>query len=87
MATNCVVIVHHGEPVDSALGRLKKELLKIGMLKEMKRRAFYEKPSIRKRRKQTEARKKRRKAEVKAAHLEEWYGEKLAPQKLNPWRR
>jgi small subunit ribosomal protein S21 len=58
MATNCVVIVGRDELADSALKRLKGQLLKAGVFKELKKRGHYEKPSIRKRRKQSEARKK-----------------------------
>jgi small subunit ribosomal protein S21 len=37
-------------------------MLKDGTFQEMKRRAFYEKPSVKRKRKQALARKKRRKA-------------------------
>jgi len=48
--------------IEPALKALKKEMLKEGIFKEMKRRAYYEKPSVKRKRKQAEARKKRRKA-------------------------
>lgn len=48
--------------VEPALKALKKLMLKAGVFKEMKRRAFYEKPSVRRRRKKAEARRKRLKA-------------------------
>ncbi len=48
--------------IEPALKALKREMLKGGVFKEMKRRAFYEKPSVKRKRKQAEARKKRRKA-------------------------
>ena len=48
--------------VERALKVLKRQLTKDGMLKELKRRRFYEKPSIRKKRKQKEAKKKRKAA-------------------------
>ncbi len=48
--------------VDQALKLLKRQLAKDGVFKEMKRRAFYEKPSARRKRKQQEARRKRLKA-------------------------
>lgn len=48
--------------IEPALKALKSEMLKGGVFKEMKRRAFYEKPSVKRKRKQAEARKKRRKA-------------------------
>ena len=48
--------------IEPALKALKKEMLKGGVFKEMKRRAYYEKPSVKRKRKQAEARKKRRRA-------------------------
>jgi small subunit ribosomal protein S21 len=48
--------------IEPALKILKREMLKGGVFKEMKRRAYYEKPSVKRKRKQAEARKKRRKA-------------------------
>ena len=48
--------------VDAALKQLKKLLLKDGAFQEMKRRAHYEKPSVKRKRKQAQARKKRRRA-------------------------
>lgn len=48
--------------IEPALKALKKEMLNGGLFKEMKRRAYYEKPSVKRKRKQAEARKKRRRA-------------------------
>lgn len=48
--------------IEPALKALKKEMVKGGVFKEMKRRAFYEKPSVKRKRKRVEARKKRLKA-------------------------
>ena len=48
--------------IEPALKALKKEMLKDGVFKEMKRRAFYEKPSVKRKRKRAEARRKRLKA-------------------------
>ena len=48
--------------IEKALKALKRQLAKEGLLKELKRRSFYEKPSVKKKRKQKEARKKRLKA-------------------------
>lgn len=48
--------------IEPALKALKKEMLKGGIFKEMKRRAYYEKPSVKRKRKEAEARKKRRRA-------------------------
>jgi small subunit ribosomal protein S21 len=52
--------------IEPALKALKREMLKGGVFKEMKRRAYYEKPSVKRKRKQAEARKKRRKAARRA---------------------
>jgi small subunit ribosomal protein S21 len=52
----------HDNQIESALKTLKKGMLKDGLFKEMKKRAYYEKPSVKRKRKQAEARKKRRKA-------------------------
>ena len=48
--------------IEPALKALKKGMLKDGVFKEMKRRAYYEKPSVKRKRKEAEARKKRQKA-------------------------
>jgi small subunit ribosomal protein S21 len=48
--------------IDAALKALKKQMLKDGVFQEMKRRTAYEKPSVKRKRKQATARKKRRKA-------------------------
>ena len=48
--------------VDAALKTLKKQMQKDGLFQEMKRRAHYEKPSVKRKRKQALARKKRRRA-------------------------
>ena len=52
--------------IESALKTLKKEMLKAGLFQEMKRRAHYEKPSVKRKRKQAAARKKRRRALMRA---------------------
>ncbi|MBI4389161.1 MAG: 30S ribosomal protein S21 [Nitrospinae bacterium] len=48
--------------VEKALKVLKRQMTKEGLLKELKRRRFYEKPSVRKKRKQKEAKKKKKMA-------------------------
>ena len=48
--------------IEAALKTLKKAMIKGGLFQEMKRRAFYEKPSVKRKRKQAQARKKRRRA-------------------------
>ena len=52
--------------VESALKQLKKLMLKDGAFQEMKRRAHYEKPSVKRKRKAAAARKKRRRALARA---------------------
>ncbi len=48
--------------VERALKGLKRQLNKEGLFKELKRRRFYEKPSVKKKRKIKEAKKKRKMA-------------------------
>ena len=48
--------------IEPALKALKKLMLKDGLFQEMKRREHYEKPSVKRKRKQAQARKKLRKA-------------------------
>lgn len=48
--------------VDRAIGRLKRAMAREGVLKEIKVRRFYEKPSIKAKRKQREAERRRRRA-------------------------
>jgi small subunit ribosomal protein S21 len=47
--------------LDQAMRALKRKLAKEGVFKEMKKRAFYEKPSVRRKRKRSEAQRRRRK--------------------------
>ena len=48
--------------VEAALKQLKKQMLKDGLYQEMKRRQHYEKPSVKRKRKAAQARKKRLRA-------------------------
>jgi small subunit ribosomal protein S21 len=48
--------------VDRAIGRLKRALAREGVLKEVKNRRFYEKPSVKDKRKRREAERRRRRA-------------------------
>jgi small subunit ribosomal protein S21 len=48
--------------IEKALKNLKRQLQKEGLFKEIRRRGYYEKPSVKKKRKQREARRKRMKA-------------------------
>ncbi|HXH13814.1 MAG TPA: 30S ribosomal protein S21 [Alphaproteobacteria bacterium] len=47
--------------LDHALRRLKRQLARDGILRELRQRAFYERPSVRRRRKQRIAERRRRK--------------------------
>jgi small subunit ribosomal protein S21 len=51
-----------GNDIEKALKQLKRKLQTEGIMKELKNRRFYEKPSVKKKRKQMEAERKRRKA-------------------------
>lgn len=52
------VTVRDDETLEQALRRFNREVLREGIIKELKKREFYEKPStVRKRKKQEQARK------------------------------
>ncbi len=48
--------------IENAIKLLKRQLIRDGILKELKNRRSYEKPSVKKKRKQREARRRRQKA-------------------------
>jgi small subunit ribosomal protein S21 len=52
------VKVRDAEPFESALKRFKKQVEKAGVLSDVRKREFYEKPSVRKKRKAIAARKR-----------------------------
>ncbi|MCE2930837.1 MAG: 30S ribosomal protein S21 [Vampirovibrionales bacterium] len=52
--------VHPGESIEGALKRFKKKIQKAGILSEVKRRERYEPPSVKRKRKQQAARKRKR---------------------------
>ncbi len=52
----------HGNDVESALRHLKRKLQQEGFFREMKKRKYYEKPSVKKKRKQQEAQRRMKKA-------------------------
>ena len=52
--------VHPGESIEGALKRFKKKIQKAGILSEVKRRECYEPPSVKRKRKQQAARKRKR---------------------------
>ena len=57
------VKVHEGDSIDKALKQFKKQCEKSGILTEIKKREYYEKPSIKRKRKMLAARKKRIRAQ------------------------
>lgn len=59
------IMVEDGEPIDRALKRFKKECQKSGIPAEVRRREFYEKPSVRRKRKEEAARRKMRRRMMK----------------------
>lgn len=52
------VRVREGEPFERALRRFRRQVERAGILKEVRRRTHYEKPSIRKKKKALAARKR-----------------------------
>jgi small subunit ribosomal protein S21 len=59
-------LVRDGEPVEKALRRFKKKVEAAGILKDVRRREFYLKPSIRKKEKMRSAEKRRRRSAMRA---------------------
>jgi small subunit ribosomal protein S21 len=56
------VKVSESEPFENALRRFKKQCEKAGVLSEVRRREYYEKPSVKRKRKMITAKKKAAKA-------------------------
>lgn len=54
------VRLEEGESLESALKRFKKKVQKAGILTELRRREHYEKPSVKRKRKKAQARKRQR---------------------------
>jgi small subunit ribosomal protein S21 len=52
----------HGRDIENALKKLKRKLEREGLFREIKKRRFYQKPSVKKKMKQIEARRKKIKA-------------------------
>jgi small subunit ribosomal protein S21 len=52
------ITVKEGEPYESFIRRFRRACENAGILREVKRREHYEKPSVRKKRKQAEARRR-----------------------------
>ena len=63
------VKLKRNEPVDRALKRLKRLMDREGILRELKERRYYEKPSEKKRKKSARARTRKRKEEREEREL------------------
>ncbi len=59
-------VVVDGDNVERAIKALKRKVAQEGIYKELKRRRFYEKPSVKTKRKQREAERRRRKERRRA---------------------
>ena len=53
-----LIVVKEGESIESAIRRFKRKCEKAGVLSEIKKRQHYEKPSVKRKRKLIQARKK-----------------------------
>jgi len=60
-----IVTVEENEPIERALKRFKKECQKSGIQAELRRREYYEKPSVKRKRKIEAARRKARRRMMK----------------------
>jgi small subunit ribosomal protein S21 len=60
-----VIKVRENESIEEALRRFKKECERNGIMQEIKRREFYEPPSVRRKKKALEARRKMRRRMMK----------------------
>lgn len=58
--------------LDSALKKLRKKIEKEGLIKEIKKNMYYEKPTQRRRRKMLKARKKMRRMQAKMARYDRY---------------
>jgi len=56
------IVIHDDESVERALRRFKRQVQKSGILADLRRRRHYEKPSERRKRKASDARRKTRRA-------------------------
>jgi small subunit ribosomal protein S21 len=60
------VKVRDGESIEDALRRFKRECERNGIMQEIKRREYYEPPSVKRKRKQAESRRKLRRRMARA---------------------
>ena len=59
------VIVRKGEDINKAIKRFKRKVEREGIMKEVKKRKYYMKPSVKKKEKRIAAAKRRRKTEFR----------------------
>ncbi len=59
------VKVREDESIDAALRRFKRECERAGLMTEIKKREYYESPSVRRKRKATEAKRKQKRRQLK----------------------
>jgi small subunit ribosomal protein S21 len=59
------VKVRENESIDAALRRFKRECERAGLMTEIKKREYYESPSVRRKRKAAEAKRKQRRRQLK----------------------
>lgn len=57
--------VREGEGFEQALRRFKKQCEKAGILSELRKREYYEKPSIRKKKKKAQAKKRAKRGDLR----------------------
>ena len=63
------IFVREGQPIDLILRLLKKQMEKSGVMADLKKRRFYEKPSVKKKKKSALARKRLAKQKRKLANI------------------
>jgi len=59
------VKIREDESIDAALRRFKRECERAGLMTEIKKREYYESPSVRRKRKVAEAKRKQRRKQLK----------------------
>ncbi len=64
-----MVLLKEGEPLEKALRRFKRKVENAGILKELRQREHYLKPSIRRKEKQRLAERRRRRSAKRAAQV------------------
>ena len=63
-----IIKIRDNEPFEVAMKRFKKQCERAGVLSEVKRREYYDKPSVRKKKKAAAARKRALKKQRRMAH-------------------